>query len=45
MRVAESDVTSTNHGRASHVICDPVTDTISAASNGRTPRVRRTLTG
>src|SRR5215210_2574577 len=46
--VAEPVVTSTNHGRASHVICDPVVDTISAASSATTercPNSSRRLTG
>src|SRR4051794_40611498 len=40
IRVAEPDVSSTNQGSASHVICDPVTETISAASRAASERLR-----
>ena len=35
IRVGEPVVTSTNHGRASHVICVPVVEITSAASSAR----------
>src|SRR5687768_4670224 len=44
IRVAEPDVTRTNHGSASHVICPPVVEITSAASSGLRPRVRNRLT-
>ena len=40
MRVAEPDVSSTNQGSASQVICDPVVETISAASSAASERFR-----
>src|SRR3954451_16078050 len=40
MRVADPDVSSTNHGRASQVICDPVVETTSAASSAASERFR-----
>src|SRR4051794_15579384 len=40
MRAAEPDVSSTNHGSASQVICDPVVDTTSAASSAASERFR-----
>ncbi len=41
IRVAEPVVISTNHGIAIAVICEPVVETISAASSATTVRLRR----
>ena len=40
IRVGEPEVVSTNHGSATHVICDPVSETISRASSPISPRLR-----
>ena len=41
MRVAEPDVVSTNHGSATQVICEPVSETTSRARIPISPRLRK----
>jgi hypothetical protein len=43
MRVAEPEVVRTNQGRASHVICEPVVEMISARMRARSGRFLRRL--